>query len=342
MLAASLKALALFLFALLGTFVFLKITLPPMNEDDRARLKIPKSFDDLKLLNSVLQGLKERNYFRTMASFSVVYLFLQAFSIPGSMYLSILAGALYGVLVALPLVCFCVSTGALLCYFISSLLGPALLTTEKWRNRLETWRQRIDAQGDNLFSYLIVLRIAPLPPHWVVNLLAPHLGISIPKFYFSTFIGISGVTYIHTSIGTALDQMTSSDDFHLISLGNCAILAGICVAVLVPVLLRRRFSKELAVAAESSDEPHYSDTTPAETFGSPSSSATCVADDTELLTAVRLDGAEIARKVVEPFSIEDEDEDDSDRATTKTGRTSDTRNKASKILGVDLSKEDLP
>ena len=81
-----------------------------------------------------------------------------------------------------------------------------------------------------------VRRISPLPPHWTLNLLAPHLGISLWKFWVSTFFGqhlsldseplrltwwpsagIAGVTYIHTSIGTALDQMTSSDDFHLIS-----------------------------------------------------------------------------------------------------------------------------
>lgn len=69
------------------------------------------------------------------------------------------AGAMYGVLFALPLVCLCVASGATLCYLISALLGPALLlASEKWRDRLEQWRERIRQQGGNMISYLIVLR----------------------------------------------------------------------------------------------------------------------------------------------------------------------------------------
>ena len=58
---------------------------------------------------------------------------LQAFSLPGSMYLSILGGAVWGVPRALPLACCCVATGATLCYLISAALGPALLTLPKWK-----------------------------------------------------------------------------------------------------------------------------------------------------------------------------------------------------------------
>jgi uncharacterized membrane protein YdjX (TVP38/TMEM64 family) len=53
-----------------------------------------------------VQVYKERNFYRVLGSFVVVYLFLQAFSLPGSMYLSILAGALWGVFGSLILVCF--------------------------------------------------------------------------------------------------------------------------------------------------------------------------------------------------------------------------------------------
>src|SRR5712664_3638473 len=104
---------------------------------------------------------------------------LQAFSLPGSMYLSILGGAVWGVARALPLACACVATGASLCYFISAALGPALLSLPSFQSRLELWSAKISAQRANLIPFLIVLRIAPLPPHWVVNVLAPHLGIGL-------------------------------------------------------------------------------------------------------------------------------------------------------------------
>ncbi|GAA5877696.1 hypothetical protein JCM16303_000207 [Sporobolomyces ruberrimus] len=259
---AGLQAGALLLISVLALYILLKSLLPPIDDEHKDKVKLPKSFDDLKALNEVLQVYKDRNYWRVLGCYCTVYLFLQAFSVPGSMYLSILGGALYGVLVALPLVCTCVATGALLCYFISSALGPAvLLHSEVWRKRVDAWSERVQGHQENLISYLIVIRIAPLPPHWMVNVVAPHLGISMWTFWLSTFLGIAGVSYIHTQIGTTLDQMTSTSDFHLISWQNGLGLGGIILAVLVPVLMRRYYSKDLSEAAEDPagpDAPRHS------------------------------------------------------------------------------------
>jgi uncharacterized membrane protein YdjX (TVP38/TMEM64 family) len=180
----------------------------------------------------------------------MLFLSLQAFSLPGSMYLSILGGAVWGVPRALPLVCACVATGATLCYLISAALGPALLTLPKWKARLDKWAEKIQAQKENLISFLIVLRIAPLPPHWVVNVVCPHVGIGIIPFWSSTFLGILGVSVIHTTIGGGLDEMTSADDFHLISWRNFFGLSAVVVGVLIPVGLRYYFKGELASVAE--------------------------------------------------------------------------------------------
>ena len=170
---------------------------------------------------------------------------LQAFSLPGSMYLSILGGAVWGVARALPLACCCVATGATLCYLISAALGPALLTLPTWKAKLDKWASKIQDNKENMISFLIILRIAPLPPHWVVNVVCPHVGISIVPFWISTFLGIIGVSVIHTTIGGGLDQMTSADDFHLISWRNFFGLAAVVVGVMIPVGLRYWFRREV-------------------------------------------------------------------------------------------------
>lgn len=170
---------------------------------------------------------------------------LQAFSLPGSMYLSILGGAVWGVARALPLVCCCVATGATLCYLISSALGPALLTLPKWKAVLDKWGSKIRDNKENIISFLIVLRIMPLPPHWVVNVVCPHVGIGLVPFWISTALGILGVSVIHTTIGGGLDDMTSPDDFHLISWRNFFGLAAVVVGVLIPVGLRYWFRTEV-------------------------------------------------------------------------------------------------
>lgn len=175
---------------------------------------------------------------------------LQAFSLPGSMYLSILGGAVWGVPRALPLACTCVATGATLCYFISAALGPALLTMPKWKARLDVWADKIEAQRDNLISFLIVLRIAPFPPHWVVNVVCPHVGIGLIPFWTSTWLGILGVSVIHTTIGGSLDDMTSAADFHLISWKNFFFLSAVVAGAMIPVGLRYYFKRELASVAD--------------------------------------------------------------------------------------------
>jgi len=154
------------------------------------------------------------------------------------MYLSILGGAVWGVARALPLACTCVATGASLCYLLSAALGPAILTLPRWKERLEKWSDKVQAQKENIVSFLIVLRIAPLPPHWVVNIICPHVGIGMVPFWVSTFLGVFGVSVIHTTIGGGLDEMTSADDFHLLSWRNFLLLSSVVVGVLIPVGLR--------------------------------------------------------------------------------------------------------
>jgi len=166
------------------------------------------------------------------------------------MYLSILGGAVWGVARALPLACCCVATGASLCYLISAALGPALLTLPRWKAVLDKWADKISANKENMLSFLIILRIAPLPPHWVVNVVCPHVGIRLVPFWMSTFLGILGVTVIHTTIGGGLDDMTSAEDFHLISWKNFFGLGAVAIGVMIPVGLRYWFRREEEVVEE--------------------------------------------------------------------------------------------
>lgn len=108
---------------------------------------------------------------------------------------------------------------------------------------MDKWARKIEDNKENMLSFLIVLRIAPLPPHWVVNVICPHVGIRLIPFWISTALGILGVTVIHTTIGGGLEQMTSADDFHLMSWRNVLGLAAVVVGVMIPVGLRYWFGR---------------------------------------------------------------------------------------------------
>ncbi|KAI9066115.1 hypothetical protein FKP32DRAFT_1610284 [Trametes sanguinea] len=251
---ASLKMGAIFLVSTILLGGTLWLALPTLEEQDRPMLKIPKSFVELQALNTLLKKYRDIYPYRIVICYVITYFFLQAFSLPGSMYLSILGGAVWGVPRALPLACACVATGATLCYLISAALGPALLTMPKWKAKLDVWADKLRAHKDDIISFLIVLRIAPFPPHWVVNVVCPHVGIGIVPFWISTFLGIFGVTVIHTTIGNSLDDMTSADDFHLISWKNFLMLSAVVVGVMIPVGLRYYFKREIATVADTERE----------------------------------------------------------------------------------------
>lgn len=87
-----------------------------------------------------------------------------------------------------------------------------------------------------------------------MNVLCPHLGITLVPFFISTWLGIMGVTVIHTTIGSGLDEMTSAKDFHLISWRNFFGLASVVVAVLIPVGIRWYFRGELEAVKEVQEQ----------------------------------------------------------------------------------------
>lgn len=236
---AALKVALLFAVsaAVLGGTLWL--ALPRIKPQDRPLLHIPRNFEDLQGLNTLLKRYRKRSPIRIVICWAATYLFIQAFCVPGSMYLSILGGALWGVPLTVALVCLCVATGSTLCYVLSAAFGPALLTVPKWRTRIEAFGDKVDGQRANLLSYLVILRISPIP-HWMVSLISPHVRIGIALFWVSTLLGSAPLAVIHATIGGGLEQMTSAEDFHLLSWKNLALLSVVVVAALVPVVLRRR------------------------------------------------------------------------------------------------------
>ncbi len=81
-LRAALQLLALFIVCLVGLGGTLYLALPVIDPADKANLKLPRSFDDLKLLNTTLQHYKDTHFFRVLLCWVIIYMFLQAFSIP--------------------------------------------------------------------------------------------------------------------------------------------------------------------------------------------------------------------------------------------------------------------
>lgn len=84
---------------------------------------------------------------------------MRSTSLPDLFFIfSIIAGAMWGVPLALPIVCASVATGATICYLISQQLGAVLVAMPKWKARVDAWGEVLARHNDNMLSYMIVIR----------------------------------------------------------------------------------------------------------------------------------------------------------------------------------------
>ncbi|KAI8051055.1 putative transmembrane protein 41B [Gilbertella persicaria] len=211
-----------------------------MNPEDRDDIKFPKNLEDLRKLNAILSVYMEQHLMQVYTIFFITYIYLQSFSIPGSMWLSILGGTLFPFWLALLTVATCSALGASIAYIISGSLGSVAII-RLLGDRLSKWNEQLVQHKQHMLNYMIVLRISPLPPNWTVNLGSPHLGVPFCSFFWGTFLGVIPPSFIHVQAGAALDRLSSTDK--LLTPVNITCLMAVAMVALVPVFVRRRFQK---------------------------------------------------------------------------------------------------
>ncbi|CAN0928263.1 Uncharacterized membrane protein At4g09580, partial [Linum grandiflorum] len=92
------------------------------------KLRIPRTVSDLRLLKENLQTYANDHPAQFILGYSSTYIFMQTFMIPGTIFMSLLAGALFGVIKGLFLVVLNATAGASSCFFLSKLIGRPLVT----------------------------------------------------------------------------------------------------------------------------------------------------------------------------------------------------------------------
>ncbi|KAI6206492.1 Transmembrane protein 41-like protein [Aphelenchoides besseyi] len=194
---------------------------PEMTAEERVHFKLPRSLDDAKQLGGVLSHYKNQHFYTVLAGVAAIYVVLQSFAIPGSIFLTILAGYLFPFWIALILVCTCSACGAAMCYYLSFTVGRGLVQ-----------RQR----GD-LFNYIVFLRVTPILPNWFINIASPVIGVPILPFFFGTFAGVAPPSCLFIQSGTTLQMMTNTNAVW--SWSSMGLLAAFGLLSLIPVIYKK-------------------------------------------------------------------------------------------------------
>ena len=112
------KRLVVFVVSLLSSLLWLFI-LVNAAPDEGQDLRFPSDMTQLRQVSQVLKGLTETMPAYALLLFSSAYVFKQTFAVPGSVFLNVLAGAVFGLPIGFALCCALTATGATLCCLLA-------------------------------------------------------------------------------------------------------------------------------------------------------------------------------------------------------------------------------
>lgn len=201
------------------------------------------TLDTLRDNRQALSGWVAENWLLAAFVYVAAYIAMVAFSLPGGLVATLTGGFLFGTLFGGLLTILGATAGATAIFLAArTALGDAL------RAKAGPGLRRIEQGfGENAFSYMLVLRLVPLFPFFLVNLAPAFLGVPLRTYVIATFFGIMPATFVFASLGNGLGAVFDAGrepDLGLIMepqiIGPILALA---LLALVPVVYRRFASK---------------------------------------------------------------------------------------------------
>lgn len=205
------------------------------------------TFETLRANRELLMSFVYDNGFAAVLLFVAVYAASTALSLPGGAVLTIAGGFLFGTALGTVLVVIGATLGAIGIFTIAKTsLGDAL------RAKAGPALQRMESGfQENAFSYLLVLRLIPLFPFFLVNIVPAFLGVGLRTYAIATFVGIIPGSFVFTSVGAGLgsifDSMEAFDPAAALTPQVITALIGLAILSMLPVaykaLKRRRAAR---------------------------------------------------------------------------------------------------
>jgi len=204
------------------------------------------SFQALREHRGLLMDVVHDHAVLATAAFITIYAAATALSLPGGAVLSIAGGFLFGAIFGTAWIVIGATVGAVGIFLAArTALGDALKAKAgPWLAKLEAGFQ------ENALSYLLVLRLVPLFPFFVVNLVPAFLGVSLRVFTLGTAIGIIPGAFVFASVGAGLgsvfDMGGEVTAARALTPEVITALIGLAVLSMVPVVYKRARARRRA------------------------------------------------------------------------------------------------
>jgi uncharacterized membrane protein YdjX (TVP38/TMEM64 family) len=197
------------------------------------------SFEQLERNRAQLLDFVDRHPLLAPFAFMLIYAAVIALSIPGGAILTIAGGFLFGVVAATCYVVIAATFGATVVFLIArTALGDSL------RGKAGPAMRRMEAGfRDNALSYLLFLRLIPIFPFWLVNLVPAFLGVPLKTYVLATLVGIIPGSLVYASVGNGLGVVFEAGgrpDLGIIFEPQIILpIAGLGVLAILPVAYKK-------------------------------------------------------------------------------------------------------
>lgn len=113
---------------------------------------------------------------------------------------------------------------------------------ENFPEKANNWAVMVRRHKDNLFNYMLFLRMTPLLPNCFINLASPVIGVPIVPFIMGTFFGVAPPSFVAIQAGQTLHKLNSSSD--AFSMTSVILLFVFALLTLLPVIFKNRLQKK--------------------------------------------------------------------------------------------------
>ena len=191
------------------------------------------SLEALKSNRDNLLSFTNMHYAAAVSLFVVAYLVQTAFSLPGATIMTLAGGFLFGSVLGTLYVNIGATTGATLAFLAARYLLHDWVE-RRFGDRLELIQEGFSS---NAFSYLLTLRLIPLFPFFLVNMVSGLTRVSIRTYVAATAVGIVPGSFVYAYAGRQLGTINSLQEIASPNVLLAFILLG--VLALVPVLYKK-------------------------------------------------------------------------------------------------------
>jgi pyruvate/2-oxoglutarate dehydrogenase complex dihydrolipoamide dehydrogenase (E3) component/uncharacterized membrane protein YdjX (TVP38/TMEM64 family) len=163
------------------------------------------SLDYLKQSQASFAELYASEPLKVAGAYFLIYVAATALSLPGAAIITLAGGAIFGLLWGTVIVSFASSIGATLAFLVSRFVLRSTVE-DKFGKRLTEINRGVEKDGA---FYLFTLRLIPVVPFFVINLLMGLTKMKARTFYWVSQVGMLAGTLVYVNAGTQLAQIES-------------------------------------------------------------------------------------------------------------------------------------